>query len=73
MDQIEIRDELFCQRSDVSVYHIVFSGYRRRLPERLHPLFGCLNEMRLALIDAYRNYDTSFDGSSMLDVVPLFL
>ncbi|KAF9642526.1 hypothetical protein BDM02DRAFT_3193080 [Thelephora ganbajun] len=43
----------------------------KELPEMLHLLLHHLDEMKKTLISAYKSYEKSFDGSPMLDVVPI--
>lgn len=60
-------EEIFGEyRTAVMVASGLFRGYKKSLPDALHPLFDTLEVYRNVLVMAYRGYEKSFDGSTIL-------
>jgi len=53
-------------RTTVMVVSGPFRNYKESLPDALHPLFDTLEVFRGVLTAAYRDYEKSFDGSTIL-------
>ena len=71
--QTRAMEDMFSKhRTTVMIASGSFRGYKKSLPEVLHPLFDTLEAFRGVLTMGYQDYEKSFDGSSILPNVEHF-
>jgi len=69
-DDATARNRLFSDRASSFSFRKVFLDACMPLPKELRPLADTLDKMRHTLLTKYWEYEESFDGSCILDVVP---
>jgi len=72
-DDATARNGLFSDRASSFSLRHVFRGICGSLPKALRPLVEPLDKMRHTLLAKYWEYEESFDGSCILDVVPALI
>jgi len=63
---------LYKDRTVTFIAPAILRAACRLLPKGLEPLAEILVEMCYLLVDAYKSFEKSFDGSKMLDIFPKF-
>lgn len=69
-DDATVRNGLPSNRADFFSIPYIFGRCSMLLPKKLHPLVRILDEMRMALLKKYREYEKDFDSPCILDAVP---